>query len=454
MTGRGRGIVWFRRDLRLSDNGAVRRAVEECAEIVPLFVVDDRLWSRSANRAWFLSGCLDDLDQQLATGLVVRHGDAPTVIAELMHEHDADRLYRAEESTPYGHRRDAEVDDVVAGRGGSTIVADHPTVVPIGRVRTANDEPYKVFTPYYRQWAATPAGEPRRRPASIATVSDVESDPRPDVPEPTAFAWRPEPGETAGRAAIDRFLRSPIDHYADGRDVPAADATSRLGAYLKFGCVHPRQILHRLDGSHASHQLLAKQLAWRDFYADVLTAWPDSAWSSWNPALADIELDTGAAADERFEAWCAGRTGYPLVDAGMRQLVAEGFMHNRVRMLVASFLVKDLHLDWTRGARWFLDHLFDGDLASNNHSWQWAAGTGTDAAPYFRVFSPMRQSERFDPDGDYIRTWIPELADVERRYLHEPAAAPDGPSTGYPEPIVDHATERAEALRRFGRVRR
>lgn len=277
----------------------------------------------------------------------------------------------------------------------------------------------------------------------------VASDGLPDSGEPTATAWQPEPGETAARRALDIYLRSGIERYTDERDVPAADSTSRLGAYLKFGCLHPRQILERLDTENPSHGLFIKQLAWRDFYADVLLAWPESAWSAWNQNLAGIQLDTGAVADDRFEAWCTGRTGYPIVDAGMRQLVAEGYMHNRLRMVVASFLVKDLHLDWTRGARFFLDHLFDYDVASNNHGWQWAAGTGTDAAPYFRIFNPIRQSERFDPDGAYVRRWIHELADVDAVDLHAPWQRSEGPPAGYTSPIIDHATERDEALRRL-----
>ena len=203
-----------------------------------------------------------------------------------------------------------------------------------------------------------------------------------------------EPGEAAAHRALDRFVASRLDDYATNRNDPGADATSRLSPYLKWGCLHPRQLLRRLDGRKPSHDTFAKELAWRDFYADVLDAWPESAWRAWNPQMADMRVDSGRRADDRFEAWCAGRTGFPIVDAGMRQLVAEGWMHNRVRMITASFLVKDLHVDWTRGARFFLQHLVDGDLSSNNHGWQWVAGTGTDAAPYFRIFNPTTQGRR------------------------------------------------------------
>lgn len=445
--------MWFRRDLRLSDNQTLRRALDECDQVVPLFIVDEVLWATaSPNRRWFLAGSLADLDRQIDGRLVIRRGEAPSVVSRLVREHGIGWVYRAEESAPYGRRRDADVDDAVRACGARTVVVDHPTVAPLGSVRTGNGEPFKVFTPYFRQWQSTSPGESIHRPATVPTVEGVSSHGLPDGGEPTANAWRPEPGETAARIALDRYLRSGMEHYADERDIPAADRTSRLGAYLKFGCLHPRQILGRLDPTNPSHALFTKQLAWRDFYADVIRAWPESAWSSWNPKLAGIELDTGDDADGRFEAWCAGRTGYPLVDAGMRQLVAEGYMHNRLRMVVASFLVKDLHLDWTRGARFFLDHLFDGDLASNNHGWQWAAGTGTDAAPYFRIFNPTRQSERFDPDGAYVRRWVPELADVGPAELHAVSEASDGLAAEYPLPIVDHAAERDEALRRLAVV--
>jgi len=215
----------------------------------------------------------------------------------------------------------------------------------------------------------------------------------------------------------------------------------------------PRQILSRIDQRAKGHRVFATELAWRDFYADVLFHAPESAWSSWNPDMAAVKVDTGRRADERFDAWCEGRTGVPIVDAGMRQLLGEGWMHNRVRMITASYLVKDLHLDWTRGARHFLEHLVDGDLASNNHGWQWVAGTGTDAAPYFRVFSPVTQSKRFDPDGTYVRRWVPELEPLADRHVHEPSASPNGVPLGYCDPIVDHAAERTEALRRYDVVR-
>jgi deoxyribodipyrimidine photo-lyase len=217
-----------------------------------------------------------------------------------------------------------------------------------------------------------------------------------------------------------------------------------MSAHLKYGTIHPRTMVADLDQRHAGARAYLRELAFRDFYAAVLHHWPDSAWRNWNSGFDAIEFNTDADAERHFESWKAGETGFPIVDAGMRQLRETGFMHNRVRMIVASFLVKDLHLPWQWGARWFLDQLVDGDMASNQHGWQWSAGCGTDAAPYFRVFNPTRQAEKFDPAGDYVRRWVAELADADDVTLTKS----DRPS-GYPEPIVDHSAERSEALRRY-----
>ena len=223
--------------------------------------------------------------------------------------------------------------------------------------------------------------------------------------------------------------------------------------YLKYGLLHPRQALAPV-GRSGDAERFRIELAWREFYADVLWHQPESARVSLQPAMRTMRSDNGAVADRRFEEWAAGRTGYPIVDAGMRQLLAEGWMHNRLRMITASFLVKDLHVSWQRGARHFLRHLVDGDLASNNHGWQWVAGTGTDPAPFFRIFNPVTQSRTWDPDGAYIRRYVPELTGLGARDVHEPWKLPTGPPPGYPAPIVDHSAEREEALRRYAEVGR
>jgi deoxyribodipyrimidine photo-lyase len=452
-------IVWLRRDLRLSDQPTLTTAVTAARErgggVIVVFVVDPHLWARAgANRRWFLRGCLADVDEQLSEmggGLVIRHGDPAAVIPALAAGHDASVVLHAQDVGPYGRARDEAVAAALAAAGCELVEADSPWVVPAGTLRTGGGGAYRVFSAYHRAWRQHRLPRSVRRPSEIPFVTDVPTD---DLPDPVEIsAALPQPGERAGQRALERFVRGGLDDYADGRDRLGADATSRLSPYLRFGCLHPRQLLRRLDGRRDDHARFATELAWRDFYADVLHEWPESAWSAWNPTLASIELDEGDAADARFAAWCAGRTGYPLVDAGMRQLVAEGWMHNRARMVTASFLVKDLHIDWTRGARYFLDHLVDGDLPSNNHGWQWVAGTGTDAAPYHRIFSPVRQGQRFDPDGTYVRTWLPELDGSDPTHVHEPWRAPGGPPTGYPPPIVDHAAERREALARYDRAR-
>ena len=441
-------VVWFRRDLRLSDNPTLRAALDAADEVVPLFVVDPRLWEpASANRRWFLVGCLDDLDEQLGGGLVVRRGDPVDVVPQLARQVGAEVVFHAGDVGPYGRERDERVASALADDGRRVEVPDTPWVVAPGDLSTTQGGTYKVFTPFFRAWKERGAPDPRNTPRRIPVASGVRSDGVPRAP--SVDADLPTPGETAGRRRANRFLREDVDDYDERRDDTAADATSRLSPYLKYGCIHPRQLLGGLDLRNRGHATFAQELAWRDFYAHVLHEWPDSAWSAWSDTLKGISVSRGTQADEHFEAWCEGRTGYPFVDAGMRQLVAEGWMHNRARMTTASFLVKDLHIDWTRGARFFLRHLVDGDLSSNNHGWQWVAGTGTDAAPYFRIFNPVRQSKRFDRDGGYIRRWVPELADVEGSAVHEPWTLDGGPPDGYPEPIVDHAAERDEALRRY-----
>jgi deoxyribodipyrimidine photo-lyase len=262
----------------------------------------------------------------------------------------------------------------------------------------------------------------------------------------------PEAGETAALERWQQYRDRGLSAYAETRNRPSADGTSVMSAYLKYGCIHPRTMLAGLGDDDGALKLQG-EIAWRDFYADVLWHQPASAREELVPAMAGLEYDEGPVADQRFQAWAAGRTGFPFVDAGMRQLLGEAWVHNRVRMVVASFLTKDLHLHWRRGARHFMQHLRDGDLASNQHGWQWVAGTGSDPAPYFRVFNPVKQGQDHDPGGDYIRRWVPELREVQGKAVHEPWTLPGGPPGGYPLPIVDHKAERAESLRRYAAVK-
>ena len=260
------------------------------------------------------------------------------------------------------------------------------------------------------------------------------------------------PGERAAHRRLDGFVEVAVRRYHDERDRPDRTSTSGLSPYLKAGCIHPRQVLSRLDPGDAGSDSFRNELCWREFFADVLFHRPDAARHPYRPGWERFPVDTGPSAKELFEAWAHGRTGYPIVDAGMRQLRTEGWMPNRVRMVAASFLIKDLHLDWRRGARWFMQHLADADLASNQLNWQWVAGSGTDAAPFFRIFNPTTQGRKFDPDGHYIRRWVPELEQLGSTEIHDPWRS--GDRSPYPHPIVDHDQERRVALARFDDLRR
>jgi deoxyribodipyrimidine photo-lyase len=446
-------IVWFRRDLRLSDHPALIEAVEEArgdGHVVPLFVVDDLLWRRAGdNRRAFLTGCLRSLDEAIGGHLVVRHGDPVRLVPAVAAEVGADGVHVSADFAPYGARRDEAVEAALAGAGRELRRFGSPYAVDPGVVRNGSGDHYKVFTPFSKAWAAHGWPGPLQAPRQVPWATGIASDGVPDAPPITAAL--PEPGEDAAKRAARRFYDAHLAAYDEQRNDPGDDATSRLSPYLKWGCIHPRQLLHQL-GSTKADRTFRSELAWREFYADVLHHRPETVRQALNPAMAAMEVD-GQGTAPRFQAWCEGRTGYPIVDAGMRQLVGEGWVHNRVRMLVASFLVKDLHLDWTRGARFFMAHLVDGDVASNQHGWQWVAGTGTDASPYFRIFNPVTQGQRFDPDGAYVRRWVPELAKVADRYVHHPWDDPAGLPDGYPPPIVDHAEEREESLRRYDAVR-
>jgi deoxyribodipyrimidine photo-lyase len=450
----GTSIMWFRRDLRLSDNPALveaARAAGADGEVVPFFCRDPRLEQPSgANRLAFMYGCLAALDRSLGGALVVRAGRPATKLPALAREVGAIQVVVTADHGPYGTERDTEVERALAARDVELVRVSTPYAVAPGTIRNRSGDPYKVFTPFSRAWRDHGWPDPVRAPRT-RWASGVDDE---GLPEPPPIDARlPDPGEDAAERTARRFLDGPVREYHHRRDEPGAEGTSRLSPYLKWGCIHPRQLLAGLGGGDGP-QTFADELCWREFYADVLHHRPDSAHRALDERMRSFPVDEGSDADDRFEAWREGRTGYPIVDAGMRQLLAEGWMHNRVRMIVASFLVKDLHLDWGRGARHFMAHLVDGDLASNQHGWQWVAGTGTDAAPYFRVFNPVTQAERFDPGGAYVRRWLPELSDVPDRFVHHPWDHPDGPPEGYAAPLVDHGEEREESLRRYRALRR
>ncbi len=476
MAGAVPAVLWLRRDLRLGDHPALLAAGRD-GPVLPLFVWDPALQrAAGASRVAFLVRTLRALDEDLrrhGTRLCVRTGRPEQVVPAVARELGAGAVHVSKDFGPYGAGRDRRV---AAALGMVPLVpTGSPYAVSPGQVRTGAGEPYRVYSAFARAWRAR--GWPPPAPSDPAAVRWVElaGEDLPAEPALPEGLRLPAAGERAALDAWRRFRDGALAAYAEDRDRPDLEGTSRLSAHLRWGTVHPRTLLADLEldigadgrrpgarpgagrgaptgagrGAPPGADRFRAELAWREFYAAVLAAWPASARSSFQPRFANLVWDDDP---DHWRAWAEGRTGYPLVDAGMRQLLGEGWMHNRVRMVTASFLVKDLHQDWRRGARHFMAHLVDGDLASNQHGWQWTAGTGTDAAPYHRILNPVTQARRFDPDGTYVRRWVPELRDLPAPAVFEPWRAPAGPPAGYPEPIVDHAAERARALEAYGRV--
>jgi deoxyribodipyrimidine photo-lyase len=442
-------VMWFRRDLRLADNPAL---LDACAadEVLPLFVLDPALWRPAgAPRRAYLGRSLRALSESLDGRLTVRRGDPVREVVRAAREVGATRVHVAEDFGPYGRRRDDEVEKALLGDGVDLVRTGSPYAVSPGRVHTGSGTRYQVFTPFSRAWLDHGWRQPVDPPTGSRWLElDGVAIPEPELPDGLEL---PAAGEQAARDRWQAFLDADVAGYDDARDRPDLDASSRMSVHLKWGEIHPRTMLadlgHRRSKGAATYR---SELAWREFYADVLLRRPESARQYLRPEFAHMAYDEPG---RRLDAWRDGRTGYPIVDAGMRQLRATGWMHNRVRMVVASFLVKDLHIEWQHGARHFMRWLVDGDLASNQHNWQWAAGSGTDAAPYFRIFNPVTQGTKFDPDGDYVRRWVPELRNRHGRHLHRPWEDPEGLPDGYPGPIVDHAEERREALARYDEIK-
>jgi deoxyribodipyrimidine photo-lyase len=450
-------IVWFRRDLRVHDQPILPAAAGRARRALAVFVLDEKLLGPSGKaRTTFLFRSLRDLDESLGGRLLVVRGDPAEAIPELAGAVGAGSVHVAADFGPYGRERDEAVEKALRERDVELVRTGSPYAVEPGRITKSDSEPYKVYTPFSREWAKRDKGAPADTDASTVEwmdPSEKKGGPRavaiPDDQAPDAEL--PAAGEQAAREQWAAFVDEHLTDYDDLRNRPDRPATSRMSVYLKYGVVHPRTLLADLGGSGKGATSFRNELCFRDFYASVLWFFPRSARENFDPKFDRMPYDTGREAEERFAAWQEGRTGFPAIDAAMRQLRGEAWMHNRMRMAVASFLVKDLHLPWWRGARHFLDLLVDGDLPSNQHGWQWAAGTGTDAAPYFRVFNPVTQGERFDPQGDYVRRWVPELAGIEGKKVHQPWTLAEPPSD-YPAPIVDHKAERQEALDRFNRL--
>ncbi|MFE7797820.1 cryptochrome/photolyase family protein [Nocardia sp. NPDC057440] len=435
-------IALFTRDLRVRDNPVLIAAYREGAAVVPLFVIDEKILSgrfSAPNRARFLAAALGELDAELrAIGgrLVVRRGDVVTEVDRLVAEVHADSVHIAADVSGYSRRREDALRARLERRGCllrthavSITAADPEELVP----STGRDH-FAVFTPYFRRWARAHRREPLGRPRALS-LPEVAGLPLPEPDDICVGATSPQlsvGGETTGRKIMRDWLSGPIGGYERSNDDLSADATSRLSPYLHFGCVSPVEVVHRVDLSTADGHAFARQLAWRDFHHQLLAARPDTARSDYRPRRIEWRDDPQAV-----DAWREGRTGYPVIDAAMRQLRAEGWMPGRARLITASFLSKSLGVDWRIGADHFLHWLVDADLANNQLNWQWVAGTGTDTRPN-RVLNPLRQAGRYDPDGAYVRRWIPELAHLPGATIHTPWRENINP-TDYPAPIIDCA---------------
>jgi deoxyribodipyrimidine photo-lyase len=455
-------LVWFTRDLRVHDHPALRAALDRHERVVPLFCFDDRLLGgrhASGPRTQFLLECLGELSTALderGGGLVVRHGPAERELAALAEEVGAEEVHVTADVGPFPRRR------LEALRKLGVEAVAHPGVAVVddlGELRTQAGRPYTVFSPFHRRWLEEPRrdvlGAPRKLPPLPAGLAKGRLPSLDSLGLEQEVDEPPPGGESAGRERMSRFLGGDLREYPDNHDALGRDRTSRLSPYLHFGCISARELEERLPGGRGSEEF-RRQVCWRDFHHHVLLHFPRNTRSEFQDRYRGSI--TWSYAEKRFEAWCDGRTGFPLVDAGMRQLRREGWMHNRARLVVGSFLTKDLGIDWRWGERWFMRLLVDGDEANNNGNWQWIASVGTDPAPAFRrIYNPARHMERYDPNGDYVRRYVPELRDVPDEHLGEPWLMPEevqreaGCVIGedYPEPIVDHAAARRAALERY-----
>ncbi|MEU2432131.1 deoxyribodipyrimidine photo-lyase [Streptomyces sp. NPDC007861] len=450
-------VVLFTADLRLHDHPPLRAALGASEEVVPLFVRDDRITGTgfaAPNRLAFLADCLTDLDRSLrARGgrLVVRSGDVVAEVRAVAHEADASEVHIAAGVSAYAQAREERLRTALEQDGRRLRVHDAvTTAIAPGRVTPSGSDHFAVFTPYFRRWSGEDVRGTLGAPRTVRVPGRVRSEPVParkDVPG--ASAGLAGGGESAGRRRLTTWLRDGIARYDDLHDDLAGDGTSRLSPHLHFGTLSPSEVVHRARAKGGpGAEAFVRQLCWRDFHHQVLAARPRAAVDDYRTR--HDRWRTGSEAEEDLAAWQDGRTGYPVVDAAMRQLRHEGWMHNRGRLLAASFLTKTLCLDWRDGARYFLGLLADGDVADNQLNWQWVAGTGTDTRPN-RVLNPVRQARRYDPDGAYVRRWVPELAELEGPAVHEPwkLQGPHRARYAYPDPVIGLA----DGFERFRRGR-
>jgi deoxyribodipyrimidine photo-lyase len=449
-----RALVLFTSDLRVHDQPALAAAIAEHEVIVPAFVLDDHLLTGSCgapNRLAFLLESLRDLQlsiQRRGGALAIRRGDVVEQALALARRWKASALYMSESPTPYGTSRHTRLAEACAQERIELRTSRGPTVIPPGAITPSGGDHYRVFTPYWRVWREQPIAPSRATPRTIPVPSGLKSSRIPSLAtltdETPSANLRPG-GETEGRKQLARWLGGGLAHYAQRHDDLVAEDTSHLSAHLHFGCLSARELLERCDGRDGAEDFV-RQLCWRDFHHQVLAARPDLPRADYHP-----RGDRWHRGRRSIEAWKQGRTGYPIVDAGMRQLASEGFMHNRSRMIVASFLTKLLHVDWRVGAAHFASFLADADVANNVGNWQWVAGTGNDTRPN-RVLNPLRQAQRFDRHGDYVRRHLPELSTLFGNVVHEPwkLAPAERRTLDYPDRIVDHVAATEEFRRRRG----
>ena len=463
-------IVWYRNDLRIHDHPALARAVKEAAHVIPLFIFNDAILNghhSGSNRNRFLLESLDDLKSsliELGGDLLYRKGDAANELIKLAHETGASAVYYTADYTTYACKRDRSVEKALEEHGIEPHAFGGRTLVSgLQGLTTGSGTPFKVFTPFYKKWLSVsrrtvaPSPQRIRLPDSVSTGSPPSLDTLTNNDDLSPNVLKG--GEHEARNRFEQFLKTGIKGYAIANNDMGADATSRLSSYLHFGCLSPREIEDRLPDNEGG-DAWRRQLAWSDFYNYVLLHFPQNARHEFQEKYrGTMQWDTN---DALLEAWKDGQTGYPVVDAAMRQLRREGWMHNRARLIVGSFLTKDLWHDWREGERWFMRMLTDGDEANNNGNWQWIASVGVDPAPvYRRLYNPASQAKKYDPNGTYIRRYVPELKDVPDRFLGEPWTMSIEQQTQagcmigihYPVPIIDHKEAREYALRRYADTR-
>ena len=441
-------IFWFRRDLRLEDNPALARASDE-GPVLPIFIRDPRI-RVSPRRSQALESTLARLDDQIkrdgGPGLLVVSGVPWDVLPELVDVVRPQLLVAGGDCTPYSMSRDSRVTENLRDRLTQFEIVDSPFLRPPGAITTQSGKPFSVFTPYWRAWLDRPVPEVESMQVQWAGISSSQrSRLTPILASPSPSASTRDQVSQSPTDRLRQFVDSGLNSYEQNRDRVDMDETSRLGKALHLGELHPRTVV-AATGLADPALPFVRQLAWRDFYADALYHRPWAAWSNVDRRFDSFPWVTGAERVRRLDAWKHGMTGYPMVDAAMRQLAQTGSIHNRSRMIVASFLCKHLLVEWQAGARHFLRELLDADLANNNLGWQWVAGTGLDAAPYFRIFNPVLQGRKFDPNGSFVRCFLPELERLPASLIHEPWRSPDAGELRYPDPIVDHREARSEAL--------